>query len=217
MDVMNGINPFVARSETTILSFGNSGKTLPFCRKKINFPLATNKAFRSKNSPFWNLSHLRYFDRRFNYFYSYSAAANKEFLSARSFAPGTSKLQNKYLLCGRRSLTSRAFAPWQHAATPASGRYVHLFLESSASSFAKLKLENYSLPCGPTLTAPAPDLSGSRAAASASGLNLQLFFIVLTTQQMRRCRDRGPERVPCTYSFSSGRRRPRTRWRVLPR
>ena len=215
MDAMNGINPFVARSETTILSFGNSGKTLPFRRKKIDFPLATNKAFRSKISPLQNLSHLRYCHRRVNYFHS--AAANNEFLSTRSFAPGTSKLQNKYLLCGRRSLTSRAFAPWQHAATPASGRYVHLFLESSASSFAKLKLENYSLPCGPTLTAPAPDLSGSRAAASASGLNLQLFFIVLTTQQMRRCRDRGPERVPCTYSFSSGRRRPRTRWRVLPR
>ena len=110
MDAMNGINPFVARSETTILSFGNAGKTLPYCRKKIDFPLATNKAFRSKNSPFRNLSHLRYFDRRFNYFYSYSAAANKEFLSTHSFAPGTSNLQNKYLLCGRRSLTSRAFA-----------------------------------------------------------------------------------------------------------
>jgi hypothetical protein len=217
MDVMNGINPFVARSETKILSFGNAGKTLPYCRKKINFPLATNKAFRSKNSPFRNFSYLRYFDRRVNYFYSYSAAANKEFLSTHSFAPGTSNLQNKYLLCGRRSLTSRAFALWQDGATQATGRYLHLFLESSASSFAKLKLENCSMPCSPTLTAPSPDLSGSRSAASASGHDVQLFFIALTTQQMRRCRDRGPEGVPCTYSFSSGRRRPRTRWRVLPR
>ena len=106
MDVMNGINPFVARSETTILSFGNAGKTLPYCRKKNSFPLATNKAFRSKNSPFRNFSHLRYFYRRVNCFYSYSAAANKEFLSTHSFAPGTSNLQNKYLLCGATSITA---------------------------------------------------------------------------------------------------------------
>ena len=148
---------------------------------KKNFPLATNKAFRSKNSPFRKFSHLRYSDRRVNYFYSYSAAANKEFLSTHSFAPGTSNLQNKYLLCGRRSLTSRAFALWQDGATPATGRYLHLFLESSVSSFAKLKLENCSLSCIPTLTTPSPDLSGSRAAASAS-VTCYCFFIALTTR-----------------------------------
>lgn len=208
---------FTLRSEINLLSSGNTGKTLPVCRKYIYLPQRTrfNQRVLLHLCVCGNFlicdalirgSILFTLQRRMKNFYQ------------RSFSIGpTWELRIYPLLCGPQTLTSAFASSGHRAATPARGHSLHLFLKSSAYTFGNSSTENCSSPCGPVLPAAAL-LLRSHGRAAASGQTLQLFFITLTTQQMRRCRDRGPERVPCIYSFTCGqRRRPRTRWRVLPR